>query len=75
MAQSAVTVPCAGDKLYTRALKTIASRRGVRMADIVRKALDTSEYATEIEKEMTPFFTSDAVLTQHNQASTAKESV
>lgn len=75
MKQRAVSVPCAGDKAYTRALKTVASEKGLRIADIVRKAIDGSEYATDVNAALlrmgVSFFESSAASTQQSDVNAA----
>lgn len=66
MERKSISVSCVGDTQFSRALRVVAGRKGVRVADVVRDAIDKSEYATEIKRELASFFESDAVLTPHS---------
>jgi hypothetical protein len=42
MNRTSVSVSCRGDRAYVQALRALAATRGLDMADVVRKALDTT---------------------------------
>lgn len=75
MSEKARSVSIAGSRNYLDGLKVVAARRKVRVADLVREALDSS-FGDEIERaiaESASFFTS--IGSQMNQIITNEPEV
>lgn len=69
---TSTSIPVSGDRTYTRSMRTLASLRGVTVAELVRKALDAA-YGAELERIRGIFFGTGDASKQQKSGETSKE--